>query len=354
MKHLYLLIPILCLILHLKTPAQSNFQKGYVFVSETDILYGEIDNKSYYENSQFCDFRTGPDDSVRRYHPEDLFAYHFTDGKYYISKKVLGMEKDPTIFLEYLVDGKMDVFFYQDEIARNHYFVSKDSSQLRELVYAKKEEVIDGKRMTYETKPFTGLLGYYTSDCPQIKSNIINMGEPNHKNLVRLASRYHDLTCKGERCIIYEKSLKHKFSLYLNGGLQYHIIPGYFLSDDTAMYNPSGVYPVYSVGVLFQQFQRRESFYLGIGVVAMHDDYGSRPYIGIPFSVNYLNPRPGLSPAFSYSFDVMQFGMIQSLSGGIKYQMKKSAILLTADLKTFSFIVPYATSLNIGYMHDLN
>ncbi|WP_157754658.1 hypothetical protein [Salinivirga cyanobacteriivorans] len=39
------------------------------------------------------------------------------------------------LFLEYLINGELDAYFYRDEYGDNHYYIEKDSLKLRELKY---------------------------------------------------------------------------------------------------------------------------------------------------------------------------------------------------------------------------
>ncbi len=59
----------------------------------------------------------------------------------------------------------------------NHYYVSKDTLPLRELLWSDRTKVIDGKNMRYHSKPFTGLLAYYTLDCPALREDIFKLTE---------------------------------------------------------------------------------------------------------------------------------------------------------------------------------
>ena len=65
-----------------------DFKNGYIITANQDTIYGYVNNNSYYDNSQFCEFKTSKNDSVIKYTPKELFGYRFIDGKFYISKKL--------------------------------------------------------------------------------------------------------------------------------------------------------------------------------------------------------------------------------------------------------------------------
>jgi hypothetical protein len=324
---------------------------GYVLVSEKDTLFGQLDNKNYSSNSQFCDFRHSATDSAVRFYPEKIFGYRFNNGKYYISRNIKIEDDTVRVFVEYLIHGKLNVYFFQDKVDKNHYFISKDMQPLSELIHIKENIEKDGIQMLNETRPYIGILTYYTADCPAMKNDIIRLIEPDHKNLISFAEKYHNLTCIGQKCVVYEKKLSRKVKLNVYGGSIFYL-PFYFFGYESGQTN---IYPVYGVNFLFQYTQRSERVYLGIGL------YRVKGFDGlilngcqIPFSINYLNPKMGLSPVISYEFDLNTVATAQALRAGLKYQMKKTAVFLTGSLNTVYLVKVYAANVNLGFTFDLN
>jgi hypothetical protein len=194
--------------------AQSDFRDGYIITTNLDTIFGLIDNKSYYENSHFCDFKNKDKDSIIRFYPDQLLGYRYIDGKYYISEEI----NNQKLFLEYLINGNLDIYFLQDSKGNNHYYASKDSTRLQELNYRTGIKNINGQDKYYESKQYIGPLSYLTNDCPGLKDDIYRLNEPNHKKLISFAEKYHSLTCGNDSCIIYEKEIPRKIILCLYGG----------------------------------------------------------------------------------------------------------------------------------------
>lgn len=330
--------------------AQSNFQKGFIIKAESDTIYGEIDNKTYFENAQFCDFKSLETNSITRYYPQDLIGYRFIDGKYYISKEVEGAQ----IFVEYLIDGKLDIYFYQDKKTVNHYYAANDSLPLKELKYRKGIKDYDGKKMGYKSEQYKNLLNYYISDYPELKNKLVRMNKPNHKNLIAFAEEYHHLTCKDEKCIIYEKKMPRAIKLNITGGPNF-----YFPNGNTEAVQK--IYPAFGFNMLFQHSQRRENLYVGIGLnyegferkVSDEEVNDKISFLRIPLSFYYIKPIPGIHPFFAYEVDINSFFATQAIKAGLKYPVNKVSFALTADVKTVTFVIPYSSSINFGMLFDL-
>jgi hypothetical protein len=342
---------LLCLLFPVMSSAQSEFQQGYIITLAKDTLNGLIKNKSYHNNSNHCDFQKAGSDSVKRFYPGDIKGYRFDNGKYYVSREIGGSK----VFMEYLIHGKLDVYFYQDERGDNHYYAAKDTLKPQELKYSKENRYSNGKSYVYESKLYIGILNYLTQDCGEMTEKLKSMKEPDHKNLIDIAKVYHNYKCKDEKCIIYEKKIPRKIKVALYGGSN--------LFFNTISNLDRKIYPSYGYQFLFQQAQRRERLYIGIGLFnegIIYDNEESKAYnqnhiryIRIPFSLNYISQRKGFSPYIAYEFDLRYLGYFQALKVGVKYQVKKFSFLLIPDIKTSMFIMPIAAGLNFGLMYDI-
>ncbi|MEI6061544.1 MAG: hypothetical protein WCR72_12605 [Bacteroidota bacterium] len=329
--------------------AQTNFRDGYILVSESDTLFGKIDNKDYFQNSEYCDFRQVNSNSVVRYYPGRIYGYRFMDGKYYVSEKIILGQKQTELFMEYLIKGRLNIFYYQDRNFVPHYYASKDSVSLQELKYDEGVKEAGGVQVFYQEKQYTGILNYLTSDCPAIKADISKLNEPGQENLITIAKKYHNLTCTSEKCIIYDKKIPRKLLLGICAGSQAYFSNDLFSPDSSTK---GKMYPVYSFNVLVQQAQRLENFYLGIGFSCVPGVDDGKNFYRIPLSLNYLNPRPGLSPFFSMEFDINRM-FAQAFIAGVKFQTPEVALSLSAGMNTLLIYRPYGYSLNFGLLFAL-
>jgi hypothetical protein len=345
MYKFFLTVFVLSALLHLQLFSQSNYLKGYVLKTETDTIYGEIENNFYYNNSKYCDFIDEQGDELRFY-PKDIYGYQFINGKHYISKTIsFKNDNRITVFCEYLIKGRLDIYFYQDEKLTNYYFAAKDTLPLEELKYYKEVFHQEGKIYQRQSKLYLKTLGKLTNDAPQVHVKLNKINEPNHENLIWFAKNYHDKVCNDESCIIYEKKIPLEFMVRTKIGIQ-----KFFWGGDNTK---NKFFSNYNISLLLQQPIKNENIYIGLGYkwTNLSDSLiDKRFYNQIPLSINYINHKMGLSPVFSYEFDLKTGFVYQSLNLGLKYQWSKTALFVDSDI---CYILPKISkpiyiSLNLG------
>jgi hypothetical protein len=179
--------------------AQRDFRSGYVISNSGDTLFGEIDYRSDLTMSNLCRFRSDVR-TIIEYKPQDILAFRFTRSKFYVSKKIQGKH----IFLEYLIQGKVNIYYMLDSNGP-HYYIDKEGEMLTEIPYDDGIKYLDNKQMFYASTKHIGFLTYFMQDAPDIQYQINRIRRPEHDNLIHLARDYHNLVCKTEQCIIFEK-----------------------------------------------------------------------------------------------------------------------------------------------------
>lgn len=217
MKHTILIISLILFGLS-KLWAQSDYRSGYIIKNNNDTVFGFIDYKGNKSNATKCFFRKDLDSKNQKYTPDDLKAYRFTDGKYYITKQIKSNEKQKTLFLEYLINGKTDIFYYRNKEGE-HYLIDIGDGDIHELENVEKEVIIDNVSYIQEKPLYIGLLKISFQDSPTAsrKAETVKLS---HKSLIKIAHDYHDEVCPDEVCIIYEeKIIKAKVRFGIIGGL---------------------------------------------------------------------------------------------------------------------------------------
>jgi hypothetical protein len=335
------LLAFFFILLFIKTRAQDNLLPGYILRDQFDTVSGFIDDKNYYLNSIYCDFKAVHSDSLERYFPRDVYGYRFTDGKYYISKEVKIAGKDSVIFLEFLIHGKLDFYFMQDQGRTNHYYASDSVSPMLELLSSKEIVQKDGKNYLIENKQYISMLEFFTRDYPELVKEIVYMDEPNHRNLIDLGETYHHHVCEDWDCIIYHKKMKYKFVVEAAGGYKLfsHQVNEYYRSPG----NPF-------VGVRFYVNNPRfsERSYFGTGFiyedVSVIDSSGVKTQnFKIPFTYSYSSPKKGISPVVFAGMNLRTYeGALftsVSVSPGLKYNFKSFFLNLYIEFEFGSLIV---------------
>ena len=182
--------------------AQSDYRPGYIISNEDDTIVGKIDFRKDATMSVNCQFRSEKGEEIS-YAPGDIQAYRFIDGKYYVSRQI----NDKSLFLEYLINGKISIYYYRDSDG-DHYYIQKDSGELTELEYRSGDQYLDGELYSTHSNKHNGILFYYMADVPELKDEISRIDAPDHRSLIHLAEDYHNKVCEDESCIIYEKKTR--------------------------------------------------------------------------------------------------------------------------------------------------
>ena len=134
------------------------------------------------------------------YYPNDIAAFRFIDSKYYVSREI----NSKKVFLEYLIKGKVNIYYMRDEKG-NHHYIDKEDVRLSEIPYEEGIKYVDNKGVYYESTRHIGFLKYYMKDALELQSKIQSFEKPEHQNLIKLAEEYHSAVCEGEKCIIFAK-----------------------------------------------------------------------------------------------------------------------------------------------------
>jgi len=191
---LFLLITSTCL-------SQEHFNEDYILISEQDTLFGHIDNGKLVSNSTSIKFRTNENSNFIDYSPKDIYGYSLTDGRYYISKKITIDSVAKHLFVEFLVDGIVDLFYvyYNGE---SIYFVERDN-EIYELSNNVRIVESDDKTYTKKSNQYKGILKYLLKDAPELKSRI-DGAHLSHNSLINITSDYHSYVCEDQDCMVYK------------------------------------------------------------------------------------------------------------------------------------------------------
>lgn len=220
MKNLEILITLL--FIPLNVLGQNNYKEGYILSNENDTINAWINFRTDEQNQKECLFKKEPNGEIQKYLPGEILGYRFTEeGKYYISHliNVEGIEKE--VFLEFMLQGMMNLYSYKENNQQMFFFEDADGK-----MYAvnKRPDKMDGTRYLNDPR-YKGMLGYLFKDYSGVK-NLVERANFDQKSMLKIAKAYHEEACTtGEDCIIFENQkpddigLKVKFSVYL--GLQF-------------------------------------------------------------------------------------------------------------------------------------
>lgn len=204
MKRLSLFFLFLCAIA-VKGFTQSEYRSGYIITNSNDTVYGLIDYRGSILNSEVCSFKENDNSEPIKYSPTSIKAYRFIDSKFFISKRVTTGEIQKDFFLEYLVNGIVDIYCYRD-MDGDHYLVEDEEGNLMDLKNDKKIVEIGDTKYLKESRQYVGVLRYAFKKSPTLNKKVENVDLSN-KSLIKIAKEYHQEICSDQECIVYEKNV---------------------------------------------------------------------------------------------------------------------------------------------------
>ena len=188
--------------------AQRDYRKGYIVTNNRDTVFGWIDYRGDIRNSKVCSFRESESDKATEYAPGDIAEYRFIDSKYYVSRDIGTEYESKTVFLEFLVNGMANLYYYCDNNAEGHYYIEKDDNFV-ELKTVEREAIVANELGTkalksYTIKSYIGTLKA-TLDVWEMGDEI-DKAKLEHRSLINIAKNYHQYACMdGSECVVYEK-----------------------------------------------------------------------------------------------------------------------------------------------------
>lgn len=209
MKRLIILFNLFCFF-SVSIFAQNDFLPGYIVKNTGDTVKGFIFMGSSKENSQKCVFRKDRKAKSVTYRPDDIRSYHFENSLFYFSRNIKADGAMKREFLEWAVQGKLDLYLYVDPKKAMRYFVDKGDSGFVELVNTTRQ-VTDstGVRFLRENKEYAATLAIMLQDCPSIIPEIYS-SKFEARDLIKLSSDYHNKVCPDQQCTIFERPVTER------------------------------------------------------------------------------------------------------------------------------------------------
>lgn len=289
--------------------AQTDFRQGYIIRNSGDTIYGEIDYRGDILMNSICKFKDS-NNKISKYSPNDIVAFRFIDSKYFVSKEI----NNQKVFLEYLIKGKVNIYYLRDNIG-DHYYIDKENVKLTEIPYEEGVKYVDNKPVYYESTKHIGFLKYYMQDAPEFQSRIQSVKKPEHQSLIKLAEDYHNRVCEGEKCIIYEKQQPFiKVDIEVVSGVIYfenndNLNDKFYFQKNDKYYFQNGVMAHFWMPRTYEKLYFKTGFLYS----QVEDTVGNKQgLIQIPANFEYLAPntyriRPSisiglLSPSYSGGF----------------------------------------------------
>ena len=198
---------LFCLIfITLGTFAQQVVAPGYIVNLSNDTIQGNIVDKDWNTSPHSIEFIKPNDSRSMNYGPADLRAFGVYNKSKYISiVAVVDISKTRTeelsysskpdtmtqqLFLQVLVNGKMNLYFNHDERGKDHFFVQKDTTSISELLLVKYLSEKDPNNIQ-KIERFRNQLSLYMNDCISINESIRKVTF-NENELTELVVKYNN------------------------------------------------------------------------------------------------------------------------------------------------------------------
>jgi hypothetical protein len=321
MKYIYLFLLLYSLAITVN--AQSNYKQGYIITNKNDTIRGLIDFRTDKINCSVCKFKLSEEANEQIFHSDDILGYRFiNEMKYYVSRTVILNKKTEKVFLEYLVQGMKDLYYYPEGTG---YFFFEDEDGKMLSITKEEDKIVDNKYIT--DNKFRGMLNYIFRDCQKAVKNI-NRATFERSTMIEITKKYHKEMCSpGQECIVFENNYKKtyiKIDFELYGGL--HLMDFSFKNPDYAAFNPAKyLSPLIGGQVCISSPRLNKSFSLDIDaslskIEGKNDIFKeSKDYecyyiknqfsglintesIGLKYTYSKGLLRPTIEAGFSYSF----------------------------------------------------
>ncbi|MDD4992761.1 MAG: hypothetical protein PHR83_11050 [Paludibacter sp.] len=193
-----------CLCISCGLYSQS-YESGYVINNQNDTIFGLIAVKNNNLSSQKCFLKDVSSDKISTFTPDDISQYRYDNGKYYISATIPNDSTNQKHFLEFLIDGIIDLFYYQDNTGGYYYVRNNDTlTELKNTQYIEKTDNASYLKNKNEyVSTLAPLLQGSTKTCEKLMSTTID-----YNSLLSLIKYYHKDMCIEDQCVIYEKKQK--------------------------------------------------------------------------------------------------------------------------------------------------
>lgn len=223
----------------------SSFMDGYIVTNDNDTIRGEIALRTDRVNGNECHFRRSPGEAAKVYYPGSIVAYRFTPGKYYVSRMVTIEEAPRNVFLEYLIEGGLALYYYRTELY-TYYFLEGPDKTLMAMDNKKVERWIDtptsAKKYEGVNQNYKGLTASVMRDWVDAQKRASDL-KLNHKDMMKIVADYNNAVCADDSCIVYWSNnptpLKISYAIFAGNISGF---PLYTLVDDSK--NSAGGYQV--------------------------------------------------------------------------------------------------------------
>jgi len=363
-----------------------NFKGGYIITNQGDTVFGQIDLRTDITNQEQCTFRKTEGEKPVIYRPFEIQGYRFTDdGKYYVSKNIEIKGDKIDAFVEYLVKGMMNLYYYACK--DNSYFFPEDGNKYidykgyieyyffedengKMVSISKKPDKIEDLGYVKEDNNYKGAIRVYFYNVKDIANGADNT-EFTQKSMINIAKKYHKAVCTtGEECVVYQRKKPDYngeiFKIAVYSGVQftnYHYNYYDYLGYKKKYFPINSFSPIVGLEMTFKnpRWTNQVAFQIDILLSMLYQNKKNlvspdshievreykTPAPTIQAGLQYIYPkykfRPTVGAGFAYSHNFSKEIIPNFLGGygylGFDYKVKKnSALIFRLNFKGFAAV----------------
>lgn len=320
---------------------------GYIVNTNNDTIHGTIKLHNEYR----CIFTPQGESKAKKYFPNDLKIFRYYNGSYLVSKKLMFKDKVQHIFVEYLVNGEVDLWYaypyYYLQVNKDTVLALKDGSVEFQTGTDKNKETY-----TRKDKRYVGILNYAMHDYPEIseKTKDITLDKT---SLINLTVDYHEKVCSGQECIVYSKKIK-KRKVLVSAGLsaEYEILSSY-KNSNLSIYGIESNILIYSNGRC--RFIISPSFkYIKYSIsnsIDGSEKYNNTKNFSTGLKINYKLLKSMVSPTCGLGWRAIPYDFVNDLSinVGVIWQLSSYFLITTEICRTTSKSTQYSLALSFYF-----
>jgi|GEM_PF-3877731 len=155
-----------------------------------------------------------------QYKPQDILGYGYDQGKKYISRTFQDEETEKNLFLELLIDGKIDLYRYYDQQSAEIFVIANKENAFRihSVQYVHRDNI-------GQFRSSIGTLRILFNDCPSLKSSLENTKNLPRKLLISFIKKYHQcMMCEYQDYTLENMQKNPVCFSFMVGGHFYHLL----------------------------------------------------------------------------------------------------------------------------------
>jgi hypothetical protein len=309
------LVVIISIFFGITSFSQSAFKDGFIITNNNDTIFGKVRASLDSSNSLICEFIDADSKTYKSFLPGEIMAFRMEGSKYYVSKEISLDNKEMLVFLEYLVQGIVNLYYYKGP-PFEHYFIEKNGTLINLSNENQTLSTIGGLQYTTQSNQYKRALNYAFQDSKDYLE-IVNKTAFSYNSLISGTKAYHNSVCDDYSCIDYTKS--DKLILYMEPDLGFIFSKFSFYKSTDKYYDN---HPSFGINLRYSINKSDNLFSLSTGMSYSYNNYGglytsslniSRLFISSPnelhlilISMKYSILRLPLTIEYSKRYGKMQ------------------------------------------------